>query len=187
MRKTILIQSLGLALVLGAGVAVSSAQPPATGRDRGAQADTIQRGRRGPGGPGGPEGRRGGRGPEGALLRGITLSDAQKQQVTALREQQRARREAERQQLGANRDGARADQRQPRQRPDSATIAARRQQFQAQRQRDEAALRAILTPEQRKQFDANRAELEKRFSERQVRGGREGGRGPRAEWRGRQG
>ena len=184
MRKTILIQSLGLALVLGAGVAVS-AQPPAGGRDRGVQADTTQRGRRGPGGPGGPEGRRGGRGPEGLLLRGITLSDAQRQQVAALRGQQRARWEAERQRLGATRDGAR------RQRPDSATIATRRQQFEAQRERDAQALRVILTPEQRKQFDANRAELEKRFSERQARGGRdggrEGGRGPRAEGRGRQG
>jgi Spy/CpxP family protein refolding chaperone len=49
-------------------------------------------------------------------------------------------------------------------------MARLREQFQAQRQRDESALRAILTPAQRKQFDANRAEMEKRLSERRAQG-----------------
>ncbi len=181
MHKTTFITTLGLALVLGAGAAVS-AQPPVGGRPDAAAADTTHRGRRGPGGPGGE--RRGARGPEGLLLRDITLTDAQKQQVATLRQQQRERMRAERGQVGAgrdaNRDGANGAQRQ---RPDSATIAARRKQFAEQRQRDEAALRAILTPAQQKQFDANRAEMEKRMRDRQAQAG---DRAPRGERRGRQ-
>jgi periplasmic protein CpxP/Spy len=163
MRKTTFIQGLGLALVLGAGVAVS-AQPPVNARPNAGAADSTHRGRRGP---------------EGLLLRGITLTDAQKQQVATLRQQQQERRRALREQLGADRgagrDGAQNGARngtQRRERPDSATLAARRQQFEAQRSRDEAALRAILTPEQRKQFDANRAALAQRCASGRPRAAR---------------
>jgi Spy/CpxP family protein refolding chaperone len=193
MRKSTYLHGLGLALLVGTGVAVSSAQPPAGNRPSAGAVDTNQRGRGERGdrrGQGGPEGRRGpgGRSAEGLLLRGITLSEAQQKQVATLREQQRERMRAQREQLGATRgDRSGAQNGALRQRPDSATLAARRKQFQEQRQRDEAALRAILTPEQRKQFDANRAELEKRFQERQAQGAPGAGRGPRAEWRGRQG
>jgi Spy/CpxP family protein refolding chaperone len=175
MRKSTFINGLGLALVLGAGVAVS-AQPPAAGRPSAGAADSTHRGRRGP---------------EGLLLRGITLTDAQQQQVATLREQQRERMRAAREQSGAGRGADRTAagaNGAPRRRPDSATLAARRKQFDEQRTRDEAALRALLTPEQRKQFDANKAELEQRMRERQAQGGFGGGRGgDREQWRGRQG
>lgn len=132
MRKQSIVAALGLAVTFGAaGVAAhATAQPPR--RDVATANDSTFHGRRGPGGPGGPGGPRGdGRfgGPEGAMLRGITLTDAQRQQLATLREQERQRMEAER-----------------------------------ARQLD--AVRSILSADQRKQFDANRAEMDQRMKDR---------------------
>ena len=78
MRKTLTRMGLGLALVVGAaGVAAAqSAQPNA-------RPDTTQRDHRGWDGQRG--GRRGGMG--GALLKGINLTDAQKDRLKAMRKQ----------------------------------------------------------------------------------------------------
>ena len=73
-----------------------------------------------------------------------------------------------------------------RQKGDSAGAAAKFQQARAlmsqQRDQQVAQIRAILTAEQRVQFDRNVAEMKQREAERGQRGfGRDGGRGPRGE------
>jgi Spy/CpxP family protein refolding chaperone len=162
MRKSMMIG--GLALVFGA--ATLSAQPPQDQHaHRPGAADSTFRGRRGPGG-----------GPERMLLKGITLTDAQKQQLATLRQQ-------ERQQMQGQREAGRSafeEIRVLRQRGDTAAAKAKMEQLRAQMQQRRAqqiaALRNVLTPEQRKQLDANVAELKQWQSQHQ---GREGG-----AWRG---
>ncbi|AHG89375.1 protein of unknown function Spy-related protein [Gemmatirosa kalamazoonensis] len=160
MRKTISIGALALALV-AAGV---SAQPPrgdaAPRRDT---ADSTFRGRRGPGGPGGPE---------RMLLKGITLTDAQRQQIAALHDRQRAE--------AARDEGRKAfdEVRAARQRGDTAAARAKmaelRTQMDRRREQQVASIRSLLTADQRTQFDANVAEMEKRQAQRGERGERGG-------------
>ena len=144
MRTTTFLS--GLVLMLGAAGA-ASAQPPRDDvppRDRGAE---DARGRRGRGGA------------DAALLRGITLTDAQQQRIAELRRAQRARMDAERPREDRTRgDGGRDE----RARPDSAQWAQRRAEMDARRRRDVAELRGILTADQQRQFDANVAEMEQR-------------------------
>jgi Spy/CpxP family protein refolding chaperone len=115
-------------------------------------------------------------GPDGALLKGITLSEAQKAQLATLRESQRAEMQKNREQFSA----ARKEVRDAREKGDTATARAKmtalRTQMTQQRERHIAALRGILTDEQEKQFDTNVAALR----ERGERGAR-GERGPRGE------
>jgi Spy/CpxP family protein refolding chaperone len=106
------------------------------------------------------------RGPEGLLLRGITLSDAQKAQLQSMRQADRAKFEA-------NRDQAKKrfeEFRSARERGD--TVAARaimqRNRADMEKARDDrlAAVRNVLTAEQRVQFDKNVAELKERMAKR---------------------
>jgi Spy/CpxP family protein refolding chaperone len=125
MRKHSYLTALALTVALGgAGVAAhAAAQPPRPDAPRREQGDSTARGRRDGRGP------RGGRGPEGAMLRGITLTDAQRQKLDVLRQEEQ-------------------------------------QRMQAERARQLTAVRSVLTSEQQKQFDANRAQLETRMKER---------------------
>ena len=129
------------------------------------------------GNPGG--GRRGGMGMRGSpgmmdaeLLKGITLSDAQKAKLEQIREAERAKMQAE-----GGRGGGRAEMdsvRAARERGDTATasrlMAEQRLKMDARREAQITAIRGILTPDQLPQFDANVAELKKRPP-----GGRRGG------------
>lgn len=157
MRKIALLVALTAAL--GAGVAQAQTDGPPMGRGgRG----------RGPGGPGRPGG-------AGILLRGITLTAAQKAFVDTLREHDRAAMEQSREQNQALFEQMRA----ARESGDTATanrlMREQRAKMDAQRDKQAAAIRAILTSEQQAQFDKNLAEMKER--EAQFPAGR--GRGPR--------
>jgi len=152
MRKILIVTGLGLALSLGSA-SVASAQGAA--RPQRAQQDSSFR--RGRGGPGG-----------GMLLKGITLTADQKAKVKVIRERQRAQFDAQRKANGAQ---ARPD----RQRGDTTGFGARRAEFAKQREAQVNEMRAILTSEQRVQFDKNVAEMKARVA----KGGRHGGEGKR--------
>ena len=108
--------------------------------------------------------RRGGFGP-GALLKGITLTDAQKTQLKSLREKaghDSTDRAAQRATM--------AKIREARQRGDTVAAKALMQDARAKMQREQdqrvAQIRALLTPDQQKQFDANVAEMKQRMAQR---------------------
>ena len=175
--KTIAL-GLGLALSIAGPLVAGAQQQSDAGRPRAGQVD-----RRGPGGRG--PGFRGPRG-EGFLLRGITLTDAQKTQLRQLRTQDSAQMAARRDQMQKEREELRA----LREKGDTAAIRARmaahRAQMDQERDRRAAAVRNILTAEQRVTFDANLAEAKQRDTQRAERGhgkgkgegrGRKGGRG----------
>jgi Spy/CpxP family protein refolding chaperone len=151
MRKTI-IMGLGLALSL-AGTA--AAQQPGQDEQRRPKA----------GGERGEKGR-GRFGPGGFLFRDITLTDAQKTQLQALRKTERDQMEARRDEMKKQFDEARA----ARERGDTTTARAimqrNRQQREQMREQHVAAVRNILTAEQRVQFDKNVAELKQRQAQR---------------------
>lgn len=158
MRNTLTRMGLGLALVVGAAgaVAAQSAQRP------NARPDTTERGdhRRWDGERG--DRRRGGPGGGGMLLKGITLTDAQKTRIKSLREAQKSDMQKNREQFGAVMKDARA----ARERGDTATARAKmeqvRGQMERQREHEIATLRTILTAEQQKQLDANIAAMKER-------------------------
>ena len=156
MRKIALL--VALAATVGTGVASAQTGGPPMGRGgRG----------RGPGGPGGPA---------MMLLRGITLSDAQKAYLDTLREHDRAAMEQNREQNQAVMEKIRA----ARESGDTATanrlMGEQRAKMDAQRDKQAAAIRSILTNEQQAQFDKNLAEMKER--EAQFPGGRGRGRPP---------
>src|SRR5688572_5279422 len=147
MRKTILM-GLGLAVALAGTAAAQQGGQEAPKRSK------VERGNHG------RFDKRGGA-PDGFLLRGITLNDAQKVQLQELRKSERAK-------LKANREDAKmtktqmAEAREARQRGDTAARAiAQRHRLVMAREREQhvAAVRNILTAEQRVQFDKNLAEL----------------------------
>jgi protein CpxP len=154
MRKTLTRMGLGLALVVGAAgaAAAQAAQRP------NARPDTTERDHRR------WDGERGGRrgGPEGMLLKGITLTDAQKTRLKALREEHKSEMQKTREQFRGVMQEARA----ARERGDSATARAKMEQVHSQmdRQRDQqiATLRTVLTADQQKQLDANIAAMKQR-------------------------
>lgn len=129
---------------------------------------------------------RGGRG-RGTLLRGITLNDAEKSQLKAIRTKYAAEAKSLRESIRP----AMQDLRTARQKRDSVAVkaawdrtAGERQKLQALMQRERAEVRAALTPEHQKVFDANVKTLEQRRAERSKhgkgeRGGRAGRRGNR--------
>ena len=180
MRKTMTRMGLGLALIVGAAGAAAAqstrpdARPDSARRERGEwKGERGERGERGM--------RRGG--PDGALLRGITLTDAQKTRVQELRKSQQPEMQKTREQLGA----VMKEARDARQRGDTATARAKMAQVKtamdAQRDRQIASLRTILTADQQKQLDTNIAAFKERAAkgdrgERGVRGDR-GNRGNR--------
>jgi protein CpxP len=173
MRKLMTNVGLGLALTVGTASAVAAQQtrPDTARREKAERGDRGDRGER----------RRGG--PDAALLKGITLTDAQKTQLTTMREAQRSEMQKNREQFSAAMKEARA----AREKGDTATARAKmtavRTQMTQQRDRQIAALRTILTAEQQKQFDANVAVWKER-GQRGMRGDREGHQGHGA--RGRQ-
>jgi len=138
------------------------------------------------------EGRRAGRmnaGPgRGGLLRGITLSDAEKARVKAVH----AKYNAEAKSLREAMRPAMQDLRTARQNRDSAAVKAAwdktagdRQKLQALMQRERAEIRTALSAENQKTFDANAKQLEERRAERAKNG--KGERVGRAGLRGRRG
>lgn len=158
MRKTILM-GLGLAVALAGTAAAQQGGQEAPGRSKVEKQGRFDK--------------RGGA-PDGFLLRGITLSDAQKVQVQELRKSDRAK-------LKTNREAAKSqmgEARAARQRGDTAAARAtaqRNRQVMAQeREQHVAAVRGILTVEQRVQFDKNVAELKQRQQARAGQGGPRG-------------
>ena len=151
MRKTILM-GLGLAAAL-AGTAVAQ---QGGHEGHGTKAPEAGRAR---------FDRRGGA-PDRMLLRGITLTEAQKTQLQTLRKSQREQmqtsREATQKEFAAIREA--------RQRGDTAaarSLMQKQHQAMAQaREQQLTAVRNILTAEQRVQFDKNLTELKERRTER---------------------
>lgn len=167
MRRSALI-GLGLAAALASTAAAQQTGQAAQGeKPHGATHERFER--------------RGGA-PDGFLLRGITLSEAQKTQLKQLRE-------SEHQTMEAGREGGRSEMkkaREARQHGDTAAARAiaqrQRQAMQHSREQHVAAVRNILTAEQRAQFDKNVAELKQRpaqqgerFGARGAKRGRVGG------------
>jgi Spy/CpxP family protein refolding chaperone len=162
--------AVGLALVLAAGAAQAQQTNPQGRPDGRARA--------------GAQGMRGGMGPGRALLRGIELTTQQRERLRAIDQKYQAEGKPLRDAMRPAMEEARA----ARQRGD--TVAARqawertadqRRQTMALQERRLAEVRGILTAEQQRQFDANRAELKTRMEQRRAEGGRGG------EHRGRQG
>jgi Spy/CpxP family protein refolding chaperone len=167
MRKTMTRMGLGLALIVGttAAAAAQNSRPDV-------RPDSA---RREQGRWGGERGmRRGGPGGGGALLKGITLTDAQKTRLEALRKEQKTEMKKSREQFGA----VMKEARDARQRGDTVTARAKmdqvRTQMDAQRDRQIASLRTILTAEQQKQLDANVAAMKQRGERRGEKGGHRG-------------
>ena len=161
MRKTMTRMGLGLALVVGAAGAAAAQstrpdnRPDTAQAERGARGDRSARGERGMrrSGPGGRD---------GALLKGITLTDAQKTKLQELRKAQRSEMEKNRDQFSA----VMKEAREARERGDTVTARSKMEQVRTemdkQRERQIASLRTILTAEQQKQLDANVAEWKER-------------------------
>ena len=110
-----------------------------------------------PRGPG-----RGGQGMmDSVLLKGISLTDSQKSQLTELRQTERAKMQA----AGGAQQGRGDFQaiREAREKGDTVTanrlMAEQRTKMEARRDAQFAAIRGILTGDQQKQFDANVAEM----------------------------
>ena len=127
-------------------------------------------------------------GPGRGLLRGITLSEAEKTRVQAIR----TRYDAEAKSLRESLRPAMQEMRAARQKRDSVAVKAAleksagdRQKLQALVQRQRADIRAALTPEHQKVFDANAKQMEQRRAQWNERG--KGERGGRAGLRGRRG
>jgi Spy/CpxP family protein refolding chaperone len=154
MHKTSLTTALALALTLAASAGAQGMNP----------SDRPQR-------PQGTEQdgsfRRGRGGPEGMLLKGITLSADQQQKLADLRahERQTFEQNGQRRQDGQ----AGADARPRREPGDTAGFAARRAEMEKRFEQRIAAVREILTPSQRAQFDKNVAELKARRAEHGAR------------------
>jgi protein CpxP len=159
MRKTTMTMALGLALSLGA-VGAASAQATQQQPQRQERADRGMR----RGGPG------------GELLKGINLTEDQKARLKDLRKSEKPNEQVRK---------AMQDARAARQRGDTAAARAQMQalrpQMEQERERHVSAIRAILSPDQQKQFDANVAEWKKNAAQRQEahKEGRGHGRGSR--------
>jgi len=162
--KKIHLAALGAALVVGLGstAAAQSATPGTQGTSP--QGQQRQQGHGIGRGMGHGEGRAGGR--DAFLLRGITLTDAQRTQVQAINEKYRPQMQAMHDQARAGRGAGDA---QP-QRADSATRAQMRDLMQ----RRQTEVRAVLTPEQQQLFDRNLAQARERMKSHGARGGKSG-------------
>ncbi len=154
--RRIALSGLALALTLGSASLVA-AQQPAQGQAPAAQ--QHEWGRRG---------HRNGQRLRKQLFQGIKLTDQQKAQIKAINEKYRAQAKQARAALRPAMQEARAD----RQKGDTAAARAvferNRPQFEQMRKAREQELqeiRAVLTPDQQKQFDANQAQLRARMQE----------------------
>jgi len=104
-------------------------------------------------------------GPGRSALRGVKPTDAQKAQIKAIHEKYQPQFKSFRDAMKPAMDEAKA----ARQRGDTAGVRAAfaktadsRQQAQALRAQESAEIRAILTPDQQKTFDANVAQIKAR-------------------------
>jgi protein CpxP len=150
---------LTLALAFGVFGTISFAQTT-TPTDPAQKQDREGRGFRREGRPDGPGGRHGG--PAGfGELRGIDLTDAQKQQVKSIFESNKpdeATMTQMRTLVEAKRNGTiTADQ--------EAQLKALREQGQAKRESIHQQILSILTPEQKQQIEQRRQEMQKRREE----------------------
>jgi Spy/CpxP family protein refolding chaperone len=165
MRKTMMAMGLGLALTVGAaGANAQATTKPDAGRHEGGRGAWQK-------------GKRGGEGFGGRLLKGITLTDAQKAQLKEKREANAPQQKAFREQMRT----AFGEMRAAREHGDSAAMQSARskmEQLRKQgsevRERQLADLRSILTADQRAQLDKNLAEAKTRMEQRRAEGGREG-------------
>lgn len=108
---------------------------------------------------------RGERGLGRSALRGVKPTDAQKAQIKAIHDKYQTQFKSYRESMKPAMDEAKA----ARQRGDTAAAraafdktASARQQAMALRSQESAEIRAILTPEQQKTFDANVAQMKAR-------------------------
>ncbi|MEJ7813435.1 MAG: Spy/CpxP family protein refolding chaperone [Gemmatimonadaceae bacterium] len=151
---------LGAALLAGIAT-VGAAQQGAAGKGAQTRAERM-------------EGRRGPRDAMRGLLRGIDLSQRQQEQVKAINERHAG-------QLQELRKANRPDMekmRAAREKGDTAAMRVARQEMASERQRTLAItqqasdeVRAVLTADQQKTFDANRAAIGKRGEKRGERPG----------------
>lgn len=153
------ITGLVMALVLAGSSAAVAQQPENSDKPRGERGKSEQM-----------KGRK--QGGFGALLKGIDLTDAQKDQLKALRQKQGDN--ARDGQRGPN-DEMREKLKDARQSGDTAAVRHyRTQAMSLNKQRHEAMIteiRGILTPAQREVFDRNVVEAQKRMQEHDKRGG----------------
>ena len=111
------------------------------------------------------------------LFKGITLSDAEKANLKAVREKYASQNKALREQLKPQLQAAR----EARQRGDTAALRnfrtqalARRDQAKKQLAAERLDLRAALTPANQAKFDANLAQVEKRLAKHAGKAGKPG-------------
>ena len=147
--KGLRFAALGAALAIGAASAI--AQPPATNAPQRPAAGQHRGGR---GGRDFAAGR--------ALFRGVTLTDAQKEQLKTIRQKYAEQR---RSLAGQYRQGSGGAQAQ-RVRPDSATRAQRMTQMRDLMQREITETRGILSADQQRTFDQNVATMRQRAESR---------------------
>ena len=158
--KGLRFAALGAALAFGAATAI--AQPPATDAPHRAAAGQHRGGR----------GRDFGAGR--ALFRGVTLTDAQKEQIKTIRQKYAQER---RSLVGQDRQRG-GDAQTQRVRPDSAARAQRMTQMRDLMQREITETRGILSADQQRTFDQNVATMRERAESH--RGQPRQGRGQRA-------
>ncbi len=152
--KKVAVVAAAFAALAAAGVAQAQGTGAPAQHQHGAEA----RGQMGPGG-------RGGMMMEQMLFKGITLTDAQKAKLDSLHKAQQTAMEAQRGQGRPDFAAIRA----AREKGDTVTanklMAEQRAKMEAQHEAHLATVRAILTPEQQKQFDANVAEMKQHQGE----------------------
>jgi protein CpxP len=161
MRKTRVLAVVVASLVSAASFAQAQSAAPAP-----------QAGRHGM--RGGMEGERG----RGGMLKGIKLSDAEKAKLKDIR----GKYAPEQKKLFESMKPAMQEARALRQKGDTAGARAvlernkaGRDQFTALREREQADVRAALTPDNQKQYDANVQQLAQRRAEWGKNGGKKGG------------
>ncbi len=115
------------------------------------------------------KGQRGFRNPDAALLKGITLSDAEKSNIKNVHvkyaQQTKALHEQFKPQLAAARD-ARQRGDTAAMRASRATIATERKQEMALRRSEQNDLRSSLSADNQARFDTNAAAVKQRFAKR---------------------
>ena len=159
-----IFSSLTLVFAIGAFSVFATAQESTTAPADGTKIEKGDRkfGKRGGKMRRGMEGRRGGRGMRMGSLRGIELTDAQREQIRAIREANKAN-PAEFEQLKAireaRRNGGKISQEQ------RAQVREFRQARKAKMDQVQQQILNVLRPEQRTQLEARKAEMQKRREE----------------------
>jgi len=147
MMHRIRLVALGAALALGIGASQAQAQSPDSSRRSHARHESRNGGRQ----------ERAAARLGHATFKGITLSDAQQEQIRGINAKYKDQRKA-----------FRADARSDGQRPDSAEMA----KVRTLNSQHQAELRAVLTADQQSVFDRNIAEMKDKAKNRKGRRGR---------------